>query len=173
MGFDWNGAAEGGIAERVPDGIHKLKVLKVLTSGKGGVFRSKKGDPQILVVLGDRHGREAGMMHTLSDKAGWTLAKLMSRCGVDLDALKAGGIEPKHFANPGISESWLVGKYTWARVETEPGEDGKSYVRVHPLTALEAGKGDTELDAPLAPAPTPKPPAADPFRDADEDAVPF
>lgn len=182
MGYDWEGEADK-IAEKVPAGIHRLRVNKIVTAGKGGTFKSRAGDPQVMVVFTNDRGAEVAQMFTLSTKAAWTMAKLLSRCGVDLKALKDGGIEPKHFANQKIAEQYLVGCETWARVEYEASEDGKSYSRVEPMTALEAGHGESEAAPPKAPEPSPARPrsttaasvAADPFAGGgpgDED-IPF
>ena len=136
MGFDWEDAAEGGEeSEKVPAGWHQLKVLKIVTSkNSGDPFTSKKGDPQILLIFGDRHGRECSQMYTLSEAAAWTLAKLVSRMGFDLAKLKQQGVEPAHFARTQIAESWLKGNYTYAHVSwSEPNEQGRCFSEVNPL----------------------------------------
>lgn len=136
MSYDWSGEAEGqGAADKIPHGVCRVEGQRVITGSAKGDFRSKAGDPQVMLIVADDNGAEASIMFTLSDKASWVLARWLSRCGVDLKAMQAEGIEPKHFANQGIAEKYLCGVGTWARIE--PDRDPK-YTRVTPLTEEEA-----------------------------------
>lgn len=156
MAYDWKGNSER-VSERVPAGTHRLRVDRIVFASKAGAFRSKSGDPQIMIVFTDADGAEVGTMFTLSDKAGWTLARLLSRAGVDMKTIERDGLEPKHFANKAVAEARLVGLETWATVEYEAADNGKSYARVTPITAEEAGTPDERAAAQKA---QPKKPAA-------------
>lgn len=136
--YDWSAAADMK-RERVPDGVHYLKVDRIVTGGNSGKFKSRAGDPQIMLVFVDDNCAEVSQMFTLSVKAAWTLAVLFKCAGVDTKSLKDEGIEPKHFANEALARQHLVGLRTWARVWTELGADGKAYARLEPMTATEAG----------------------------------
>ena len=128
MPFDWEGASEGGQSDKMVPGYHLATIDRVIMGSKGkGPFKSRSNDPQIMVIFSDDSG-EASTMLTLSEKAAWTLARLLSCCGVDLKAMKAEGIEPPHFANETLAKSYLVGKSTWIRVQP----DGE-YQKVTPL----------------------------------------
>ena len=95
MGFDWEGASEGGQSEKMVPGYHKATIDRIVMGSKSkGAFKSKNGDPQIMVIFANDSG-EASTMLTLSEKAGWTLARLLSCCGVDLKALKQDGDKAK------------------------------------------------------------------------------
>ena len=136
MGFDWEAEAEGnGASAKIPVGVCEVEGVRVITGSAKGDFKSKAGDPQIMLIVQDEEGGEASVMFTLSDKASWVLARWLSRCGVDLKDMAAQGIEPKHFANQGIAEKFLVGVRTWARIE--PDRDPK-YTRVTPIKEEEA-----------------------------------
>ena len=163
MTFSWEDA-EGGTAtdaEKIPVGQHYVKVEKIITESKsGGPFKSRDGDPKIMVVFTDADGREAAQMYTLSEKAAWTLAILLSRIGATkLSELDQQGIKPSHFANKKFAESHLLGKFLWASVYYETGTDNKQYIRVDPL------KPDEVHDVHAKPEPVTVP--------AQEDDVPF
>lgn len=113
MSYDWKSSAESPPqAAKIPAGTNLLlRIAKVIYGKKGGApFKSKSGDPQIMAIFEDTDGNEASQMFTLSDKAAWVLARLLSRCGVDLDTLRADGIDPKHFVDKAICDKYLVGK---------------------------------------------------------------
>ncbi len=155
MGFGWNKASEQSGAAKMGPGVHSVKVGKIVTGSKGGPFKSKSGDPQIMVVYESLDNAEASEMLTLSEKAGWTLARLLSRVGVDLNAMERDGVEPRHFAQKEMAESYLLGKSLWIRVEHEVDEGGKLRVRATPLHESEA--------KPTGALPVP----------ADDDSIPF
>lgn len=124
--FDWNKSAseEGQNAEKIPagEGI-PVKISKIVYGKKGGgSFHSRNGDPQIMLIFADQSGCEAALMVTLSEKAAWVLARIMSRFGLDLDALKAEGVQPGHFAEPTFANSRLVGLQ--GRINLKWKEDG-------------------------------------------------
>jgi hypothetical protein len=129
MAYDWTGAAEGGNAEKMHPGYHYARVDRVIMGKKSGAFKSRNGDPQIMVIFNDDlDGGEASTMLTLSDKAAWTVARLLSRLGVDLEQMKRDNVEPRHFANEKLAQSYFVGKSCWIKVEP----DGE-YQKVTPL----------------------------------------
>lgn len=162
MGYDWEGAAEGGQSDKMVPGYHYATVDRIVMGSKKGPFKSRNGDPQIMVILTDETG-EASTMLTLSEKAGWTLARLLSCCGVDLAKMKADGIEPPHFANEALAKSYLVGRSTWIKVEP----DGE-YQKVTPMHEEDVPKEHLQQ----AQAPTEKA-ASDAAPDPFDDNVPF
>lgn len=137
MAYDWEKAAtqEGGdYAERIPAGVHDVEIRRVLFgSKKGGAFRSRDGDPQIMLIFSDREGREASQMVTLSDKAGWVLARLLSAAGADMKRMKADGVLPRDFANQEFARANLVGRRLRADIQYKRGGDGKEYADVTPV----------------------------------------
>jgi hypothetical protein len=111
--MDWNKKAQGGFADKIPEGTGlKLKIKKVKHGGKEGEFVSKKGHPQIMVILGDSAGNEATQMFTLSEDAIWTLAKMLKAIypSGSIDKLGVYGVEPRHFANPAFAEQMLLNR---------------------------------------------------------------
>lgn len=136
MAYNWSEAAEGGGAgDKIEPGIHRVTGSKVVRGSAKGDFTSKKGDPQIMLVVENEEGAEAAVMFTLSEKAGWTLARWLSRCGVDLKQMEKEGVDITHFANEDIAEQWLVGKSLWVRVSL--GSDPK-YRNLEPMKEEEA-----------------------------------
>ena len=137
MAFDWEQEAskEGGdYAERIPAGVHDVEITRVLFGSKGGgVFQSRAGDPQIMLILADREGREAAQMVTLSQKAAWALARLLSAAGANLTRMKADGVEPKDFADEGFATANLVGRRLRIDLKYKAGGDGKEYADVTPI----------------------------------------
>jgi len=162
MAFDWEKAStqEGGdYAERIPPGVHDVQIKRLLFgSKKGGAFRSRDGDPQIMLIFADREGREAAQMVTLSDKAGWVLARLLSAAGADMARMKADGVLPRDFANQEFARANLVGRRLRVDLKYKAGNDGKEYADVTPVRTR--------------PAASPAQPPA-PQDDLDPDTVPF
>jgi hypothetical protein len=121
MPYDWEGAAEGGQAEKLPAGTHDVTITKVIFSKKDAApFRAGDGSPQIMVVMADGAGREVGQMITLSDKAGWVLARLMGASGANLGRMKADGVVPQHFADPAWATKQLVGRKLRVDIKWKP-----------------------------------------------------
>lgn len=163
MAFDWEKAStqEAGsdYAERIPAGVHDVVIKRLLFgSKKGGAFKSRDGDPQIMLIFADSEGREASQMVTLSEKAGWVLARLLSAAGADMARMKADGVLPRDFASQEFARANLVGRRLRADLKYKRGGDGKEYADVTPVRTRPAA------------APT-QPPA--PEDDLDPDAVPF
>jgi hypothetical protein len=165
MAYDWEKAADqqgGDYAERIPPGTHDVEIRRVLFgSKKGGAFRSRDGNPQIMLIFADRQGREASQMVTLSDKAGWVLARLLSAAGADMKRMKADGVLPRDFANQEFARANLVGRRLRAEVKYRRGGNGKEYADVTPIRARPAARS----------VPTAAPPA--PEEDLDPESVPF
>lgn len=148
MGYDWKGNAEGGgdQAEKIPTGYHRLRVCKIVTCKSDGTdFRSGKGDPQIMLVFENPAGQEAAQMFTLGDKSAWTLAKLLSRCGVNLDRLNADGVQPVDFADRGFASNQLIGLEFWGHVEwSAPNAKGRTYSEIEPFHDYERTGGQLD-----------------------------
>ena len=130
MPFDWTKDNESGETDKLT-GYHYATIVRVIRESKKGEFKSRGGDPQLMIVFA-KGDAEAAAMFTLSDKAGWTLRRLLSRCGVDLDELNNAGIEPTHFANKAYAQTVLVGRDCWINVVWEMGGSGKRYAEIQP-----------------------------------------
>ena len=163
MAFDWEKASTqqgGDYAERIPAGVHDVEVRRILFgSKKGGAFRSRDGDPQIMLIFADREGREAAQMVTLSDKAGWVLARLLSAAGADMARMKADGVLPRDFANQEFARANLVGRRLRVELKYKRGGDGKEYADATPIRR--------------PPASAAPPADTAPQDDLDPDTVPF
>jgi hypothetical protein len=162
MAFDWEKAstqAASDYAERIPAGTHDVEIRRVLFgSKKGGAFKSRDGDQQIMLIFADGEGREASQMVTLSDKAGWVLARLLSAAGADMKRMKADGVLPRDFANQEFARANLVGRRLRVDLKYKAGNDGKEYADVTPVRTR--------------PAAVPAQPPV-PEDDLDPNAVPF
>ena len=138
MAYDWenNADKEGGSqAERLPDGIHDVKITRVVFGKKDGpAFASRSGDPQIMIIYTDAEGREAGSMVTLSPKAGWVLAKILRAAGANLSKMTSNGVKPADFAAEEFATVNLVGRELRVNVEWTMVPNGKDYVDVMPVT---------------------------------------
>lgn len=119
MGF-WTDAEQGGEAsEKSAPGWHRYKVTSVLRGSKARTFKSSKGDPQLMVVLTDEEGGEATAMFTLSERAAWSLAKFLSRAGVDLEQLDRDGVDLESWTDESFARRRLDGLLVWAHCEHE------------------------------------------------------
>lgn len=128
--MDWLKSADKQFddSEKISTGIQKLRVIKVLNGKKdGSPFKSKNGDPQMMVVFKNTKGEEGPCMFTLSEKAVWTLAKFMSRAGVNLEKMNADGVTHAHFEDPQFAKRVLMDRVVWADVTYREGKSGKEY----------------------------------------------
>jgi hypothetical protein len=157
MAYDWEKAAtqeSGEYAERIPAGVHDVRIVRVLFGSKnGGPFRSQAGDPQLMLIFADPEGREAGQMVTLSEKAGWVLARLLSAAGADMARMKADGVLPRDFTDQEFARANLVGRRLKADVKYKPGRDGKEYADLTPIRRRpdEAAPAEDDLDSDTIP----------------------
>lgn len=137
MGFNWKDKAneEGGqYADPLPDGVHDVEIIRVVFSKKDGeAFRSKSGDPQIMLIFADAEGREASQMVTLSFRAAWVLAKILDAAGADLDAMEGDGVEPKDFAGEAFANANLVGRQLRIEVTWSKNASGREFADVAPI----------------------------------------
>ncbi len=141
-GFSWKNEAEKEGPQNAPKlnpGPQRLKIIKIVFGSKGDAgpqpFKSKNGDPQIMCIFGDKSGREGAEMLTLSDAAGWKLAKILAAAGANVEAMDKAGITPQRFADERFANANLVGRELQADVAYEKGKgtDNKEYVRITPL----------------------------------------
>lgn len=183
MGYAWQEESEkegGSQAEKMIGGDHDVRIVKIVYGKADGTqFVSRGRDPQIMIVFQNHMAHEVGMMVTLSDKAGWVLAKLLGCCDppVNLAAMQAQGVEPIHFADVRFAEKNLLNRQLKINVEWP---QGKKHPNVTPIksngqtTALPVGAppvvtNATQVAAQVAAAggppafsnapPTPTPPA--------------
>lgn len=175
MPYDWEKAGENNQAEKLPNGTHDVTLTKVVFSKKDGPpFRAQDGNPQIMLIFTDAAAREVAQMVTLSDKAGWVLARIMGASGANLARMKADGVVPQHFADPAWGTKQLVGRKLRIDVKWKP--DG--YPDVTPIRP-EAAAAATPSLPPLPPTTAPAKPGLPPLppvtgvEDTSDDTVPF
>lgn len=186
MGYAWKANAEregGSTAAKIPPGHHRVRISKVLHGDRQGQFQSKAGDPQMMVIFQDSEAREASMFITLSDRAGWVLAKLLDAFDppANLARMEEDGIEPVHFADPNFADANLNGRELWVVVDEETDDQGKKRLRAtptkdKPAAATNATKPPQQpnlyqphADTPPAPAADDGPPPATPARECTKD----
>lgn len=157
MGFSWQSeAAKEGPqnAPKLSPGPQRLKIVKLVFGKKadGGIkpFKSDKGDPQVMCIFGDAQGREGAEMLTLSDAAGWKLAKILAAAGANVQKMDEAGITPQRFADERFANANLVGRELQADVAYEKGKgaDTKEYVRITPLMPQPANAASAPARAP-------------------------
>ena len=169
MPYKWNDNAEAEgqqQAEKMPAGLHTVKIAKILHGSKGESFASRNGDPQILLVFTDGVGREAAQMVTLSERAGWVLAKIMAAFDppANLARMETDGVEPAHFMDPAFADRILLNRKLDVEIEYVTGKDGKEYPNVTPVrqaaraTALAAPATDDDAPPPAVDSDDPPPP---------------
>lgn len=169
MTYAWQAEAEREVtqrAPRIPKGQHHVRIERIVFGDRNGTFQSQAGDPQILLIFQDREAREVSQMTTLSEKAGFVLARLLAACDppANLARMEQDGVEPSHFASEDFANKMLVNRQLTIDVDYEQGRDGKEYPRVTPV-----------LNRSAAPAPAPAadgPPSVDDGPPAVDDAPP-
>lgn len=145
--YDWKHSAQqeaGEYAEKLPDGRHPVEITRIVFGKKDGLFKSKSGDPQIMLIFADELGREASQIVTLSHKAGFVLAKILEAAGADLERMTADNVTPKSFAEPEFANANLVGRQLEIEVVWSS-KNGKDFADITPLGPI------TETPAAAAP----------------------
>lgn len=166
MGFSWKKAAEGEF-EKMPEGYHYAKVVKLRHTDKDGrQLTNKNDDPYMMAVFANREGEEATCNFTLTQgKGAWALALLLAAAKVDLDQFERDGHTPEDFQDEKFANDTLVGKYVWIQVA----HNGK-YVNADPVQEADvpphelkrARGGEAAKPEPVVTAP-----------EGDDDPIPF
>ena len=135
MGLQQDAEKSGGQnAPQIPAGLADVEIKKLIHANRDGErFVSQKGDPQMMVVYADDNGGEAADMFTLSDTAGWALAKVMEAAGMNLAKLDAAGVAYHHFANEEWAAKALVGKRLRIQIAWGVGKNGKPRATITPI----------------------------------------
>jgi len=148
--YDWDKAANGegsGQAAKLEKGEHNVEITRVLFGKKDGTeFRSKAGDPQIMVIFADNGGREAGLMVTLSIKAGFRLAQILSAAGANVQRMTAAKITPMHFAEAEFATKNLIGRQLRIAVDWPA---GSQYPDIVPIRAQAAAPEEPTSEPPF------------------------
>ncbi|MEM9753115.1 MAG: hypothetical protein AAF916_06990 [Planctomycetota bacterium] len=134
--MDWT-KEDNKHSANVPEGYHRLEIVNFYHGKKGGGrFESRGGDPQVLLIFEDADGRQATAMHTLSEKAAWTMQKLLSRLGHDMAALNERSLDIADFTDANVCRELLIDRSCWAHV-THDQSGHKTYTNVEPMHADE------------------------------------
>jgi hypothetical protein len=149
------------------EGQHAVKIVKIRYGSKTTpAFTAKDGSRQMMMIFADAKGHEVTSMLTLSEKAGWTLARLMGAAGVDLAALETDGKGPEDFADPGFAEAILLERTLVVDVRGTGAFPDVTPVRrdpdAPPIVVTVPTKAPAAKPAPAKTATPPKAPAAKP-----------
>jgi len=139
--YDWEAAAENNRSDKMRPGKQKLMVKKIRFQDRDGIrYESKSQHPQILLIYHNEHDEECTDMMTLSDKAAWTLARLLSAMDTDANAqLKKLGVTPADFAAREVAEQWLLPQNQGAAFMADVVyPEGKEYPDIIPFKAVDA-----------------------------------
>ena len=140
--MDWKAEAQNKNAAPITPGIYELTVTRILWRKKDAAedYRTQNGDPAPKLVVRDDEGREGLMTMVLSDKAKWTMARLLSCCGVDLDGMTKAGITIDHFKDKQWAETCLIKKPRRFLASVKAGASGHMEVTpIHPEDADKVG----------------------------------
>ena len=179
MAYGWKKNAEGeggGNAPRLSEGQHAVKIIKIRYGSKQTpAFTAKDGSRQMMVIFADAKGHEVTSMLTLSEKAGWTLARLLGCLGVDLAALETDGRGPEDFADPGFAEAILLERTLVVDVKGAGAFPDVTPVRRDPDAPPPVVNTLTKTPTmtKTAPPKTATPPADDFPPDDEEDTIPY
>jgi hypothetical protein len=170
MAYGWRKNAEGdgkGYAPRIPEGQHAVKIIKLRYGSKDKpVFTAQDGSRQMMIIFADDKGREVSTNVTLSQKAGWVLARLMGAAGVNLAELEADGKGPEDFADPAFAETVLLERTLVIDVKGTGAFPDVTPVRRDP----DAPSPTVNTPAKAPPAKAAEPPASVPD---DDNTIPF
>jgi len=109
--MDWT-ANDNQRAEPLTPGVYHLTITRIIWRKKNAAtdYTTQAGDPAPKLVVRSDDGREGLMTMTLSEKAAWTMRRLLSCSGADLAAMNAAKITIEHFKNPQWAETCLIKK---------------------------------------------------------------
>ncbi len=138
--MDWKAEAQNKNAAPITPGIYDLTITRILWRKKDAAedYRTQNGDPAPKLVVRDDEGREGLMTMVLSDKAKWTMARLLSCCGVDLDGMTKAGITIEHFKNKEWAETCLIKKPRRFLANVKASSTG--YMEIEPIHPEDAKK---------------------------------
>jgi len=168
MAYAWSEQATNEApprAERIPAGSGIRTRISKVVYGKGEqAFVSRGGDPQIMLIFQDEEGREAAGMYTLSIKAGWTIARLLSCFDppANLKRMEEDGVEPKDFAYPDFGDANLLDRVVVIDLEY----DNNGYAIITPVKL--DGSDDSETPPATDESDDPPPSASPKFATKDE-----
>ncbi len=172
MGYDWENEgtrADQQRADPIPasENVTLFVVRAIYAKQDGTVFCSRNGDPQVMIIFCDAEKREAVQMFTLSDAAGWTLARLVAAMNHDnLAEMKRRGVHPRDFANLEVLEYWLM----------HPTLTQKNTVGNHfraRITYVTRKSDPNKKDADIVPLRKAPPVASGDINDIPNDEIPF
>ncbi len=152
MSYDWEKAAtsKGSSAPKIPPGAGiSLEITRVVFGyGNGEKFASNAGDPQIMIIFADSVKREAAVMVTLSEKAGFKLAQILMAAGANIKKMSEKGIAPDKFADETFANANLVGRKLKGDISYD--DTGKHAdivpLRADPTTATSAPKEEQKQE---------------------------
>lgn len=165
MSYAWQQNSEQDGAARLPEGkMQRVTITKIVYGNANGAYESADGDPQIMVVMADDQAREGTMFFTLSEKAGWALAKTLAALDppANLKRMEEDGITPAHFANEQFANPQLVGRSLFVDVKYKRGSDYPELTPVRSATAQQQPAATTSAPPSQAAPPAPSAPSAPP-----------
>jgi len=172
----WMNTEEPAQLSPFPTGQHTGKVTKIMLADKNGnMLTSKRGEPQLYIVMSDGHSHEALYTVTVTDKKlvfpERSLGKFLKAAGFNFEAMQAGGVTTPHFLDPHFLAKVFFGK-TLAEDFSGTFIDGDSFDKCRKSVTFivkppRQGKDDKaytdiELVIPGEAKPTTPPPAPQP-----------
>lgn len=160
--------------EKMLPGKHRAKIARIRFGDRKGRFVSQGGSPQIDIVFKNAANQEVMNRFTLSEKAGFTLRRLVAAFDppMNLEAMEKAGVVPEHFADEGFANKNLLNRELEIDVTEEEGDNRKMYLVATPIihraksgpkgaTSAPAGPPQMDFSAPPAteePLPADEPP---------------
>lgn len=141
----WKESAEqeGPQSLKAGAGHHYFTITKIIRVNKDGQpFKANDGSDKILLILTNQQNEEAMMSLTLSERAKWVTAKLLSRVGVELEELDNENVAITDLVHDGVAERYFLNRscyaYVGPQVDRKTGEkkldrEGKPYMEVTPM----------------------------------------
>lgn len=159
MGYDWVKNSENARAPKLERREHDVQISRIVFENHNGPFRSESGDPQIMLIFADHRGHEAAQMYTLSEKAVFKLAILMSCCDppINMQRLRDEDAKPEWFANKDFATNQLVGRKVKIAVraaKNNPEQDDIDPLRVRGDASATMPPGAGTAKTASAPPPT-------------------
>ena len=121
--WDPDKESQGSRTERLPNGLQKVVIKKIIMGSSKGPFKTKAGDRQIGVVFTDMDEEKESMnRYAVEGKSRWTFSRLLNALNIHTKQLFEGGItDPTSFLIQAVSDEWLKHRSLWINI----GENGE------------------------------------------------
>lgn len=113
MSFNWTKAAENTGPPSMPEGWHRVRIVKLVFEKRDGTRLSTDKGDFFMVVCENASGEQGTLSLWPTPKAAWKIAQTLSAVGVGMDELERANLTPEDFGDERTANNWFVGREGW------------------------------------------------------------